>query len=44
MVLGASAYCGSGQDTLADSFCQYLGFLKYSINPYTIWSRSEFDK
>lgn len=31
MVLGTSAYCGSGQDTLADSFCQYLGFVKFSL-------------
>lgn len=31
MVIGTCAYCGSGQDTLADGFCQYLGFKKYSM-------------
>lgn len=31
MVLGTCAYCGSGQDTLADGFCQYLGFSKYCM-------------
>lgn len=31
MVLGTFAYCGSGQDTLADGFCQYLGFSKYCM-------------
>lgn len=31
MVLGTFAYCGSGQDTLANSFCKYFAFNKYSI-------------
>ena len=31
MILGTFAYCGSGQDTLADSFCELLGFKKYSM-------------
>lgn len=31
MVLGTFAYCGSGQDTLADGFCKYLGFTKYCM-------------
>lgn len=31
MTIGTFAYCGSGQDTLADSFCKYLGFHKFSL-------------
>ena len=31
MVIGTFAYCGSGQDTLADSFCRYRGYKKYSM-------------
>lgn len=31
MVIGTFAYCGSGQDTLADGFCKYKGFIKYSL-------------
>ncbi|NBK77243.1 hypothetical protein D5272_01165 [bacterium D16-76] len=31
MVIGTFAYCGSGQDTLADSFCHRKGFLKFSL-------------
>lgn len=31
MVIGTFAYCGSGQDTLADGFCHYKGFCKYSL-------------
>lgn len=31
MVLGTFAYCGSGQDTLADGFCKYLGYVKYGL-------------
>lgn len=31
MVLGTAAFCGSGQDTLADSFCRFLGFTKFSM-------------
>ena len=30
MVIGTFAYCGSGQDTLADSICRLLGYQKYS--------------
>lgn len=31
MVIGTFAYCGSGQDTLADGFCKYKGYTKYSL-------------
>ncbi len=31
MVIGTFAYCGSGQDTLADGFCKYKGFRKISL-------------
>lgn len=31
MIIGTFAYCGSGQDTLADSFCKLYGFKKYSL-------------
>lgn len=31
MVIGTFAYCGSGQDTLADGFCRYKGFQKFSL-------------
>lgn len=31
MVIGTFAYCGSGQDTLADGFCRYRGYKKYSM-------------
>ncbi len=31
MVIGTFAYCGSGQDTLADSICKYYDFKKYSL-------------
>lgn len=31
MVIGTAAYCGSGQDTLADSICKIYGMKKYSI-------------
>lgn len=31
MVIGTFAYCGSGQDTLADGFCKYRGYVKYSL-------------
>ncbi len=31
MVIGTFAYCGSGQDTLADSFCRYRNYKKYSM-------------
>lgn len=31
MIIGTFAYCGSGQDTLADGFCKYKGFIKYSL-------------
>lgn len=31
MVIGTFAYCGSGQDTLADGFCKYKGYVKYSL-------------
>lgn len=31
MVIGTFAYCGSGQDTLADGFCRYKGFQKFSM-------------
>lgn len=31
MVIGTFAYCGSGQDTLADGFCKYKGYIKYSL-------------
>jgi len=31
MVLGTFAYCGSGQDTLADGFCKFKGFKKYCL-------------
>lgn len=31
MVIGTFAYCGSGQDTLADSLCKYKGFQKFSL-------------
>lgn len=31
MVIGTSAYCGSGQDTLAEGFCIHRGFQKFSL-------------
>ena len=31
MVIGTFAYCGSGQDTLADSICKLYGYKKYSV-------------
>lgn len=31
MVIGTFAYCGSGQDTLADSICTLFGYKKYSV-------------
>lgn len=31
MVIGTAAYCGSGQDTLADGFIKYKGFVRYSL-------------
>ncbi len=31
MVIGTFAYCGSGQDTLADGFCKYKKFKKISL-------------
>lgn len=31
VVIGTFAYCGSGQDTIADGFCKYKGFKKYSL-------------
>lgn len=31
MVIGTFAYCGSGQDTLADGLCRYKKFLKFSL-------------
>lgn len=31
MVIGTFAYCGSGQDTLADSMCRLFGYKKYCI-------------
>lgn len=31
MVIGTFAYCGSGQDTLADSICDFYNFKKYSL-------------
>ena len=31
MIIGTFAYCGSGQDTLADGFCRYKGFRKFSL-------------
>lgn len=31
MVIGTAAYCGSGQDTLADSICSIYGMKKYSM-------------
>lgn len=31
MVLGTFAYCGSGQDTLADGFCKFKSFKKYCL-------------
>lgn len=31
MVIGTFAYCGSGQDTLADGFCKYKDFIKFSL-------------
>lgn len=31
MVLGTFAYCGSGQDTLADALVEVAGFHKYSV-------------
>lgn len=34
MVIGTFAYCGSGQDTLADSICKLHGYKKYSIGDY----------
>ncbi len=34
MILGTFAYCGSGQDTLADSICKYFSFYKYSVGDF----------
>lgn len=31
MVIGTAAYCGSGQDTLADGICSMYGMKKYSM-------------
>lgn len=31
MIIGMAAYCGSGQDTLADSICKIYGLTKYSM-------------
>ena len=31
MVIGTAAYCGSGQDTLADTICSMYGMVKYSM-------------
>lgn len=31
MVIATAAYCGSGQDTLADGFCQHRGFIRFSL-------------
>ena len=33
MIIGTSAYCGSGQDTLADGFCRF-GYIKYSLGDF----------
>lgn len=32
--IGTAAYCGSGQDTLADEICRLYNFQKYSIGDY----------
>lgn len=31
VIIGTFAYCGSGQDTIADGLCKYKGFVKYSL-------------
>lgn len=31
MIIGTFAYCGSGQDTLADGFCTCKNYTKYSL-------------
>lgn len=31
MVIGTFAYCGSGQDTLADSICKFYNYKKYAV-------------
>lgn len=31
MVIGTFAYCGSGQDTLADGICKYYNYVKMSL-------------
>lgn len=31
MIIGTFAYCGSGQDTLADSICAHKNYMKYSL-------------
>lgn len=31
MIIGTFAYCGSGQDTIADGLCKYKGFVKFAL-------------
>lgn len=31
MIIGTFAYCGSGQDTLADGICKYYNYVKMSL-------------
>lgn len=31
MAIGTFAYCGSGQDTLADSICRYYNYKKFTV-------------